>query len=101
MSEKIITLAKRYVGQSGPGPIFIYEPVKCPACEDGRLQVDGYEGAPCGLCRDTGVLFEDGHFNERQARLYAAFIHGDAEERVRAMEEVLNLTDEMVEDVEV
>ena len=97
MSDRIIVLAKRYVGHSGPGPIYVYEPVKCPACEGGELEVDGYEGAACGLCQGFGELFADGHYDPFQAKVLAMFASGDDDEHEQAWRMVFRATEKMAE----
>lgn len=75
MSNAAVVLAKRYAGAGGPGPIWVYESEPCPCCDAGRL-----DGEPCGVCRGTGVLFEDGYRNELQVRALLLHSAGRTEE---------------------
>lgn len=62
-----IVLAKR----DGGGE-WVYEPETCPACDAGYR-----DDLPCGVCRGTGVLFEDGTYTRDQARALGLARSGD------------------------
>lgn len=58
---------------------WVYESRTCPCCGGEGIAPEG--GWPCGLCSGTGVVFEDGYYDELAARALSLAASHDPSDR--------------------